>query len=59
MNFLYCNNTPSNLDPYHAEIAESLKKDGTLPLELQDLFIVTAIPQGNPDGSTRYIIDAA
>lgn len=56
VNILYCNNTGADLRPYHAEIAASLRKDGTLPEELADLFVVTVSHVVNPDGSPRYLI---
>jgi hypothetical protein len=58
-NFLYGNNTSADLRKFHEEISASLKKDGTLPEELADLFTVTRVEGGNPDGSPRFIIDFA
>lgn len=60
-NFLYCNNTPTDLSIFHKEIAESLTRDGTLPEELADLLTVVRVDPalGNPDGSPRFVISAA
>ncbi len=60
-NFLYVNNTSANLDMFHSAIVASLKKNGTLPEEIADLFTVRAVPAefGNPDGSPRYLIEEA
>jgi hypothetical protein len=56
-NYLYGNNTTSDLTVWHKEIRESLERDGTLPEALADLFVVRRVV--NPDGSPRYMIDAA
>lgn len=58
-NFLYGNNTQADLGPYHEAIKTSLLKDGTLPEALADLFVVTQVPSGNPDGSPRFMIHEA
>lgn len=51
-NFLYGNNTSADLRPFHADIRRSLESNGSLPEYL-------AVPGGNPDGSPRFMIDAA
>ncbi len=56
-NFLYVNNTGCDICVYHTEIAASLKATGSLPEELADIFTVSVL--SNPDGSPRYIINAA
>ena len=57
-NFLYGNNTPADLGPYHAEIVASLKATGRMPEEFSDLFVAVRSPVDNPDGSPRYMINA-
>ena len=58
-NFLYGNNTPSDLRDFHAQIKESLLATGTLPEDLADLFVAVPVPGGNADGSPRYMINPA
>ncbi len=58
MNILYCNNTPCDLEPYHAEIAKALKATGRMPKELADLFVAVRSPVDNPDGTPRFTINA-
>lgn len=60
-NFLYGNNTNADLKDFHADIVASLTKDGTLPDYFADLFTVTRVDpaKGNPDGSPRFMINAA
>ena len=55
-NFLYGNNTGCDLSDFHKEISASLLSSGTLPEEFSDLFIAVLVPNGNPDGSPRYMI---
>lgn len=59
MDIIYVNNTGVDLRPYEGQIIASLKKDGTLPEELADLFVVQVAPMVNPDGSPRYVLKAA
>jgi len=59
VNLIYCNNTQADLTLFHAEIAASLRATGTLPEDLQDMFTVSVAPALNPDGSKRYLINAA
>jgi murein tripeptide amidase MpaA len=57
-NFLYGNNTSSDLSVFSAEISHALKTTGKMPEELEDLFEVVLVPDGNPDGTPRYMIKA-
>jgi hypothetical protein len=57
-NFLYGNNTPADLGPFHAEIRKALETTGKMPEELADLFVAVRSPVDNPDGSPRYMINA-
>jgi hypothetical protein len=61
MNFLYGNTTTADLRHFHDAIVASLKATGELPEAIADLFIVRRVPLalGNPDGSPRFMIDAA
>jgi hypothetical protein len=58
-NFLIVNNSGVDLRDFEREIAESLRRDGTLPEELADVLIVSKVAGGNPDGSPRFVIEAA
>lgn len=60
-NFLWANNTGCDLRAFDSEITASLKATGALPEELADIFTATLVnaADGNPDGSPRYIINAA
>jgi hypothetical protein len=58
-NFLYGNNTAADLCLFHDAIAASLLTNGTMPEELADLFVARRVADGNPDGSPRFMIDAA
>ena len=57
MNIAYVNNTSMDIRPFHREIMASLKDTGSLPEEIADLFELSAV--ANPDGSPRYILNAA
>jgi hypothetical protein len=59
-NFLYGNSTGCDLRPFHTEIAASLKKNGTMPDDLADVFEANLVPaeHGNADGTPRYMIRA-
>lgn len=57
-NFLYGNNTPADLGPFHAEIRKALEETGQMPEELADLFEAVRCPVDNPDGTPRYMINA-
>ena len=57
-NFLYGNNTPCDLGPFHEAIVESLVVTGSMPEVLEDLFVAVPVPGGNPDGSPRFMINA-
>lgn len=56
---VYVNNTNADLRAWHAAIVASLAKDGALPEELADLFVVAHVEGVNADGSPRFIIDEA
>jgi hypothetical protein len=58
-NFLYGNNTPADLGPWHEAIVEALLSTGSMPEDLADLFVATPVPGGNPDGTPRFMINAA
>lgn len=57
-NFLYGNNTPADLGPWHKAIVQALTTTGSMPEELADLFVAVPVPGGNPDGSPRFVINA-
>lgn len=57
-NVLYVNNTGADLSRWHAEIAASLKSNGTLPEAFEDVFVAVFVCE-NLDGTPRYRIDAA
>jgi len=56
-NYLIGNNTAADLRDFYPAIKASLEANGTLPEELADLFTVRKV--SNPDGSPRYMIEAA
>lgn len=59
MNIDLVNNTGSDIRSFEAAILASLSVDGSLPEALADLFVVSRVDGLNPDGSPRWILNAA
>lgn len=58
-NYIYVNSTGVSFsESWHVAIVASLKASGSLPEEFDDVF-VARVACINPDGSTRYVIEAA
>ncbi len=57
MNIAYVNNTSMDIRPFHQEVMASLKDTCSLPEEIADFFELSVV--ANPDGSPRYILNAA
>lgn len=58
-NIRIVNNTGCDIRPYELEILASLAAIGALPVELADLFVAVPLEGINPDGTTRFRLDAA